>query len=91
MIMSKFSVTFTAQAFKDYQYWQQHNQNYFKKVNALLKSIARDGCVDGIGKPEALKGNYEGYFSRRVSIEHRLIYKIRDDSIFVVSCRFHYQ
>jgi toxin YoeB len=60
-------------------------------VNALLKSIARDGCVDGIGKPEALKGNYEGYFSRRVSIEHRLIYKIKDDSIFVVSCRFHYQ
>ena len=49
MIMSKFSVTFTAQAFKDYQYWQQHNQNYFKKVNALLKSIARDGWVDGIG------------------------------------------
>lgn len=89
--MSKFSVTFTAQASKDYQYWQQHNQNYFKKVNALLKSIARDGCVDGIGKPEALKGNYEGYFSRRVSIEHRLIYKIKDDSIFVVSCRFHYQ
>lgn len=60
-------------------------------MNALLKSIARDGCVDGIGKPEALKGNYEGYFSRRVSIEHRLIYKIKDDSIFVVSCRFHYQ
>ena len=89
--MSKLNVTFTTQAFKDYQYWQQHNQNYFKKVNALLKSIARDGCVDGIGKPEALKGNYEGYFSRRVSIEHRLIYKIKDDSIFVVSCRFHYQ
>ena len=89
--MSKFSVAFTAQAFKDYQYWQQHKQNYFKKVNSLLKSIARDGCVDGIGKPEALKGNYEGYFSRRVSIEQRLIYKIKDDSIFVVSCRFHYQ
>lgn len=89
--MSKFSVAFTAQAFNDYQYWQQHNQNYFKKVNSLLKSIARDGCVDGIGKPEALKGNYEGYFSRRVSIEQRLIYKIKDDSIFVVSCRFHYQ
>lgn len=60
-------------------------------MNSLLKSIARDGCVDGIGKPEALKGNYEGYFSRRVSIEQRLIYKIKDDSIFVVSCRFHYQ
>ena len=57
-------------------------------MNSLLKSIARDGCVDGIGKPEALKGNYEGYFSRRVSIEQRLIYKIKDDSIFVVSCRF---
>ncbi|OHO68925.1 addiction module antitoxin RelB [Staphylococcus sp. HMSC036D05] len=88
--MNKLNVTFTTRAFKDYQFWKQHNLGNFKKINTLLKSIARDGCIEGIGKPEALKGNYEGYYSRRITIEHRLVYKIKNDSIFIVSCRFHY-
>ena len=59
------------------------------KINDLLKDISRTP-FKGIGKPEALKHKYKGYWSRRIDLEHRLIYKVTDDEIFIAKCRFHY-
>ena len=78
--MSKLNVTFTTQAFKDYQFWQQHNLGNFKKLTLYLK-VSHEMVASRVSKPEALKVNYEGYYSRRITIEHRLVYKIKNDSI----------
>ncbi|MDK6907387.1 Txe/YoeB family addiction module toxin [Actinotignum timonense] len=76
-------------AWEDYLWWQIHDRKIVKKVNALLKDISRNGH-EGIGKPEPLRYNYEGYWSRRITDEHRLVYKISDDAIVIISCRYHY-
>ncbi|MDY5148065.1 Txe/YoeB family addiction module toxin [Actinotignum sanguinis] len=76
-------------AWEDYLWWQIHDRKIVKKVNALLKDISRNGH-GGIGKPEPLRYNYEGYWSRRITDEHRLVYKVSDDSIIIVACRYHY-
>lgn len=83
--------TFTKDAFADYVYWQTHDKNNLKKINELMKSITRDGVMSGIGKPEKLRGNLTGFYSRRITIEHRLVYRINDSSIEIISCRFHYE
>lgn len=84
-------ISFTEKAFDDYQYWQVHDIKLLKKINDLLKSISRDGASDGIGKPEKLRGNLEGYYSRRINHEHRLVYRLREDLIKVIACRYHYE
>ena len=61
----------------------------FKRINNLLKEISRTP-FDGIGKPEALKYKYKGFWSRRIDGEHRLIYKVNEDEILIAKCRFHY-
>lgn len=83
--------TFSEKAFEDYVYWQQEDRKLLKKINTLLKSIARDGVMNGIGKPEKLKGNLSGFYSRRINHEHRLIYRIVEGNIEVISCKFHYE
>lgn len=88
--MSKLDITFSPQAFKDYEYFQEKDKQLVKKINQLLKSISRDGVLSGIGKPEKLIGNYSGYYSRRINHEHRLVYTIIDSSILIISCRYHY-
>lgn len=89
--MAKLSITFSPQAFDDYEYFQKKDGKIIKKINQLLKSISRDGALDGIGKPEKLVGNFSGYYSRRINQEHRLVYTVNNNTILVASCRYHYK
>jgi toxin YoeB len=77
------------QAWEDYLYWQSHDKKVLKKINSLLKDIHRDP-FKGIGSPEPLKHNLSGYWSRRITLEHRLVYRVIDKQIRVVQCRYHY-
>jgi toxin YoeB len=76
-------------AWEDYLYWQATDQAVFKKINELIKDSLRNP-LHGIGKPEALKGNLSGCWSRRITGEHRLMYMVRDKRLHVLQCRFHY-
>jgi toxin YoeB len=76
-------------AWDDYLYWQQTDKKILKRVNSLIKDIKRHP-LDGIGDPEPLKHHWTGYWSRRVNREHRLVYKVTDESIVIVQCRYHY-
>jgi len=80
---------FTDNAWKDYLYWVENDKKQLKRINDLIKEIDRTP-FEGIGKPEALKQNFKGYWSRRIDQEHRLIYKIVDDQIVFIAFRFHY-
>ena len=83
------NILFTKNAWQDYLYWQQTDKVILKKINKLLKEIQR-APFDGIGKPEPLKFDLTGYWSRRLTGEHRLVYKITDTSIIIAQCRYHY-
>ena len=85
--MSK--ITFTERAFAEYLYWQSQDKKTLKRINALLKDISRSP-YEGIGKPEPLTGNLAGFWSRRINDKDRLIYKIDDENIYVLACRYHY-
>ena len=76
---------FVDESWEDYLYWQVTD----KKKNDLLKDIARNP-FEGLGKPEALKYKYAGFWSRRIDDEHRLIYKFENDEIQIAKCRHHY-
>jgi toxin YoeB len=80
---------FSENAWDDYQYWVQADEKILKRVNALIQDIQRSP-FSGIGKPEPLKHGLSGYWSRRINDEHRIIYKIVDDSIFIGQIRYHY-
>ena len=80
---------FTDESWEDYLYWQKTDKKLLKRVNSLIKDIARNP-FDGIGKPEPLKYKYSGFWSRRIDGEHRLIYRVKDDELHIVKCRFHY-
>ncbi|MCA1752813.1 MAG: Txe/YoeB family addiction module toxin [Cryomorphaceae bacterium] len=82
-------VTFMDQAWDDYLYWQSHDKKVLRKINELLKAIARDP-FQGPGSPEPLKHNLSGYWSRRITLEHRLVYRMQGDEVRVLQCRFHY-
>lgn len=82
-------ITFSEIGWEDYVYWQLVDKKMLKKINAFLKDIKRNP-FDGIGKPEALKYDLAGFWSRRIDQEHRLIYQVEDESILVYACRFHY-
>lgn len=88
--MSKILILFSDESLSDYQYWANHDLKKFNKIGDLLKSISRDGVLKGIGKPERLKGNYANWYSRRIDREHRLVYRINDGKIEVLTCRYHY-
>ena len=84
-------VGFADKGWEDYQYWVKTDKKTLKRINTLLEDIKRNpNDSNGLGKPERLKGNYGGYFSRRITSEHRLVYKIVGDLIVVAQCRFHY-
>ena len=76
-------------AWEDYLYWQATDKKILKRINTLLKDIKRAPFV-GIGEPEPLKHNWSGYWSRRINRDHRIIYKVTEESIIVVQCRYHY-
>ena len=82
-------LVFDGNGFDDYLYWQTQDRKILKRINLLIQDIDRDSH-NGIGKPEALKYDYQGYWSRRIDEEHRLVYCVVDDTIHIVSCRFHY-
>ena len=77
-------------AWEDYLYWQQQDRKTLKRINTLLRDIDRNGN-EGIGKPEALKQNLHGFWSRRTDEEHRLVYRIVEDTIEIAQCRTHYE
>lgn len=77
------------EAWADYLYWQQQDKKTIKKINALLKDIERTN-FDGIGKPEPLKGDLAGFWSRRIDDYNRLIYRIYDGKLEIAACRGHY-
>ncbi|MCL2088923.1 MAG: Txe/YoeB family addiction module toxin [Oscillospiraceae bacterium] len=79
----------TDEAWEDYLYWQTQDRKTLKKINNLLKDIDRDPFC-GIGKPEPLIGNLQGYWSRRIDDKNRIIYKIRDEQIIIAQCGTHY-
>lgn len=76
-------------AWEDCLWWQEHDRRLVKRINALLHDVMRHGNT-GIGKPEALKHNFAGFWSRRINDEHRLVYKVVDDDVRIASCRYHY-
>lgn len=77
------------EAWEDYLYWQTQDKKTLKRVNALLKDIER-GHFDGIGKPEPLKGELSGFWSRRIDDANRFIYRISEGVLEILSCRGHY-
>lgn len=83
-------IIFSEIAWDDYLYWQKQDKKTIQKINKLLKSIERDGAMDGEGKPEKLKYRNNDY-SRRIDDENRLIYEVREQQIVVKSCRGHYE
>lgn len=76
-------------AWDDYLWWQSEDRRNLKRINLLIKDIMRNGN-EGIGKPEALKHSLSSYWSRRITDEHRLVYKLTDSEIRIASCRYHY-
>lgn len=82
-------LVFAENAWEDYLYWQNTDKKLLKRINALIKNIQRDP-FDGIGKPEPLKHALSGYWSRRINDEHRIIYKIDNDSVLIAQLRYHY-
>ncbi|MFC1224219.1 Txe/YoeB family addiction module toxin [Pedobacter sp. BG31] len=75
-------------AWEDYLYWQSVDKSVLKKINALIKEIERTP-FEGTGKPEPLKHQYAGWWSRRINLEHRLVYKVEDNKIILLQCRYH--
>jgi toxin YoeB len=86
--MSK-QLTFQERGWNDYLYWQTQDRKKLKKVNQLLEDISRNEHV-GIGNPEPLKGNWSGWWSRRIDSANRLVYRINSDHIEIAQCRSHY-
>jgi len=82
-------ISFDNSAFADYLQWEKEDKKTFNKINALIKEISRDP-FRGTGKPEPLRENWSGYWSRHITQEHRLIYKVYPDHIFIASCKNHY-
>jgi toxin YoeB len=83
------NVLFTPHAWEDYLYWQKNDRKMLGKINDMIRDINRDPN-GGIGKPEQLKNALSGWFSRRINLEHRLVYKIDQGSIIIAQCRYHY-
>ena len=82
-------VSFTTHSFAQFNYWAENDPKIHKKIVDLIKDIAKTPFT-GLGKPEALRYDFKGCWSRRITEEHRLVYYIEEDEIVVVSCRYHY-
>jgi len=84
-------IGFADNGWEDYLYWQKNDKKTVQRIHTLIKDIKRNpDDSDGLGKPERLKENLSGYISRRITSEHRLVYKIVDDIIIIAQCRHHY-
>lgn len=83
-------IRFSKRAWEDYEYWQRTNKKKLERINDLVKDCLRTP-FNGIGKPEALKGNLAGLWSRRIDDENRLVYRFEKGELEIISCRFHYE
>ncbi|WP_327068774.1 Txe/YoeB family addiction module toxin [Kitasatospora sp. NBC_01302] len=81
-------ITFASRAREDYQWSQLQDCKILKRINTLIADVARNGN-EGIGKPEPLKHGFQGYWSRHINDEHRLICKVTDHSVLIARCRYH--
>jgi toxin YoeB len=82
-------VVFTESSWNEYLQWQKEDKKILKKINDLIKDIKRNP-FEGLGKPEPLKYELQGCWSRRITIEHRLVYEINEYGLVIISCRYHY-
>jgi toxin YoeB len=80
---------FADDAWEDYLYWQKHDKQMAERINKLIKEIQREPFT-GIGKPEALKHALAGFWSRRITDEHRIVYRVEDNVLLIAQLRFHY-
>jgi len=80
---------FTPAAWEDYLWFQEHDRKLLKRINLLIKDVLRTP-FSGIGKPEPLKADLTGYWSRRINDEHRLVYAATTTEVTIIACRFHY-
>ena len=77
------------EAWEEYLYWQAQDKKMLKRINQLIKDIKRNP-FEGIGKPETLKENLTGFWSRRIDEEHRIVYAVEEESVIIISCKGHY-
>ena len=84
------NILFLPEGWEDYVYWQTEDKKTLKKINALIADISRSP-FDGIGKPEPLRHQYSGWWSRRIDGENRIVYKLDNDNIVIAQCRTHYE
>jgi toxin YoeB len=82
-------IVFSSQAWDDYLYWQRSDRKVLKRINDLIKEITRTP-FEGAGKPEPLRHALAGYWSRRIDGEHRLVYKVDEQSVLIAQARYHY-
>jgi toxin YoeB len=87
--MTKRLLSWTDEAWKDYLYWQGQDKKILRRINKLITDVMRSP-FEGIGKPEALKENLSGFWSRRIDDTHRLVYAVENTAITIISCRYHY-
>lgn len=80
---------FSEHGWEDYLYWQQTDRKMLVRINALIKEVKRQP-FQGIGKPEPLRHGLAGYWSRRINDEHRMVYKVAEDALFIAQLRYHY-
>ncbi|RAU23509.1 Txe/YoeB family addiction module toxin [Paramagnetospirillum kuznetsovii] len=82
-------LAWTQDAWEDYLYWQATDKAVLKRINELIRDVLRQPFA-GIGKPEPLKGDLSGWWSRRITAEHRLVYRMGGDEVVIAMCRYHY-
>ena len=87
--MTKRLLSWTDEAWKDYLYWQNQDKKTLRRINKLIAETIREPFT-GIGKPEALKENLSGFWSRRIDDTNRLVYAVEDTAVTIISCRYHY-
>ncbi len=83
------NLSWSKNAWEDYLYWQTTDKKMLRRINDLIQDITRHP-FHGIGNPEPLKYTWAGYWSRRIDLEHRLVYKVTDEAILIAQCRYHY-
>lgn len=84
------NIQFSSKGWEDYLYWQETDKKTLKKLQELMKDVSRSP-YEGIGKPEPLKHALRGFWSRRITDEHRLVYKVEGNVLYVVQARYHYE
>jgi len=82
-------INFNENAWSDYCYWQTQDKKTLKRINKLIKEIIHSP-FEGIGKPEPLKFTLSGYWSRRINDEHRIVYTVKNETLIIIQCRYHY-